>query len=207
VVPNVVNSVFTHEDAQEELVLPELRSPSLFFPTRAYRHKNLPFLGLVGHELLVSHGCRVTFVLTLTASEWESLPHGVREFSVNLGPLRISQIPAVFRGVDAAIFPSLLESQSATPFEALTAGCPLLASDRPFVRGVVGDAAWYFDPHDPASAAASVQALLTNGPERERRRRRGLELMASWPTARDRACAYLDVISEELTLLEGTRPF
>jgi hypothetical protein len=31
--------------------------------------------------------------------------------------------------------------------------------------------------------------------------------MASWPTARDRACAYLDVISEELTLLEGTRPF
>ena len=202
VVPNVVNSVFLHQDAQETLALPALVSPTLFFPTRAYRHKNLAFLGLVGQEMLVRHGCQVTFVLTLTDSEWGSLPQNVREFSVNLGPLRISQMPVAFRAADATIFPSLLESQSATPFEALVTGCPLLASDRPFVRSVVGDAAWYFDPHDPASAAAAVHALLDDGPERDRRRRRGLELMASWPTARDRACAYLDVIRDELTLIE-----
>jgi glycosyltransferase involved in cell wall biosynthesis len=204
VVSNVVNAVFRDEAAQEDVTLPEIGSPALFFPTRAYPHKNLPFLGAVGRELLRSHGVRATFVLTLTDAEWEGLPADVREFSITVGPLRVGQLPALYRAVDAAIFPSLLESQSVTPLEALATGCPLAASDRPFVRSAVGEAAWYFDPHDPVSAAGAVQGLLTDSPERERRRRLGLDLMASWPTASDRAAAYLDLVSEELAVAEAT---
>ena len=132
----------------------------------------------------------------------QALPADVRELSANVGPLRVGQLPALYRAADATIFPSLLESQSVTPLEALATSCPLAASDRPFVRSVVGEAAWYVDPHDPVSAAGAVQGLLTDRPERERRRRLGLDLMASWPTATDRAAAYLDLVSEELAAVE-----
>ncbi|MGA8248844.1 MAG: glycosyltransferase [Nocardioides sp.] len=200
-VPNVVNSVFYDADAQESVSLPALASPTLFFPTRAYAHKNLPFLGQVGLELLRRHGRRPTFVLTLTDAEWECLPTVTREFSANLGPVHVRQLPSLYRASDAAIFPSLLESQSVTPLEALATGCPLLASDRPFVRSVVGEAAWYFDPCDPVSAADAVDSMVGDPPERARRRDLGLALMATWPTASARAAAYLDVITEELNVV------
>lgn len=202
VVPNAVNaSVLSTEgpDLGDQCRSYQERL-TLFFPTRAYPHKNLDFLGRVGRSALDRHGLRVTFVLTLHDAEWTALAEETRRFSVTVGPLRTADLAPYYRSCAGAFFPSLLEGQSVTPLEALALSRPLLASDRPFVRSSVGDAAWYFDPNHPASAADAIQQMLADPEERDRRRNLGLALMASWPRAADRASSYLDIIDSELAL-------
>ncbi|WP_416954714.1 glycosyltransferase [Nocardioides sp. T5] len=64
--------------------------------------------------------------------------------------MRVSQVPALYEACDGVVFP-VLTSASPSLLEAMRASRPLVASDRPFVREVAGDAAWYFEPTDPAS--------------------------------------------------------
>lgn len=73
-------------------------------------------------------------------------------------------------------------------------GSPLLASRRPFVSDVVGDAAWYFEPTDPNSVAEALQSFLAEPRLRDQRVSDGLQRSAAWPSARDRAIRYLDLI-------------
>jgi glycosyltransferase involved in cell wall biosynthesis len=200
VVPNVVNGeVLTRGDVAPRMDLAGAHDAEvLFFPTRAYAHKNLAFLGRVGAVLMERHRLPVRFLLTLDSVEWSALPEATKAFSVNVGPLRVTDLEAHYRACTAVFFPSLLEAQSVTPLEALALEVPLLACDRPFVRSTVGDAAWYFDPEDPVSAADAVKQMLTEHTERDRKRELGRVLMASWPRASDRAVSYLDVIDSEL---------
>jgi glycosyltransferase involved in cell wall biosynthesis len=202
VVPNVVNAsvlAADESDVGEPGCSPE-QSPTFFFPTRPYPHKNLDFLGRVGRIALERHGLRVTFVLTLDDAEWADLTEETRQFSVTVGPLRPVELATHYRSCTGVFFPSLLEGQSVTPLEALALSRPLLASDRPFVRSTVGDAAWYFDPEDASSAAGAMQQMLADPAERERRLNLGRELVSSWPSAADRAASYLDIIDSELRL-------
>ena len=208
VVPNVVNAsvLAAGESAESHMECSSDDRATFFLPTRAYPHKNLDFLGRVGRAVLERYGFEVTFVLTLDDTEWAALADETRRFSVTVGPLRPAELATHYRSCTGVFFPSLLEGQSVTPLEALVLSRPLLASDRPFVRSTVGDAAWYFDPQDPVSAAGAIHSLVSDRGERERRQRLGDDLMASWPTAIDRAAAYLDVIGEELTLAGAASP-
>jgi len=62
------------------------------------------------------------------------------------------------------VFPSTFEGWGLPVTEAFAAGRPVACSDIPVLRQVAGDAALYFDPHDPRSIATSLQALWT-GPD------------------------------------------
>lgn len=158
----------------------------LAYPTRPYPHKNLDFLPRLA-EALAPLGYRSQFLLTLTETEWEALTPGVRAVSVNLGELGVDQVSTLLRGADGVLFPSLLEAFSATPIEALAMESNLYASDRDFVRSVCGDAAVYFDPLDPFSAARVIACALEDPIEASRRKRLGLRIAGELPRAADRA--------------------
>ncbi|MEO5663051.1 MAG: glycosyltransferase [Nocardioides sp.] len=198
VVPNVLNQVFRDEARQlpVQVELPDV--PLLAFPTRPYPHKNLAVLGAAEGVLREEHGRSVRFALTLTPEEWQGLDPATRAVSVNVGPLMVGQMPGLYAACAGVVFPSLNECFSVTPLEAMMAARPLLASDRAFVREVAGEAAWYFEPTEPASLARALAEMLGDEDQCARRVAVGKQIADGWPTANDRATAYLDIIEEAL---------
>lgn len=65
------------------------------------------------------------------------------------------------------VYPSFNEGFGFPPLEAMSAGCPVLASRIPAVVEVCGDAPFYFDPHD--QDAFSRELLRSVGDEKARR--------------------------------------
>jgi glycosyltransferase involved in cell wall biosynthesis len=198
VVPNVLNRVFEDASLRQAIGVEIGGRPAFAFPTRAYPHKNLALLGAAARILREEHKREVHYILTLTDDEWQRLDGETRAASSNLGPLRVSQVPALYEACDGVVFPSLNECFSVTPLEAMRAGRSLVASDRPFVREVAGDSAWYFEPTDAASLARALFDVTTNDALRERRLDEGARVAAGWPTGADRAAAYLALIDEAL---------
>lgn len=199
VIPNSYNAIFDQPDAWEPVAWPEAEAGTadVCYVTRATPHKNMDILGPVG-DIMLERGTPVRFVLTLTDAEWEGLSESTRRHSVTLGAVSVQQLPNVYAASSASIFPSLLESSSVMPVEALVTGTPLVASDRPFVRDSVGDVAWYADPLDPASLADALGDALAATPENAERVERGRLLARSLPDAAARACAYVELIQRML---------
>jgi glycosyltransferase involved in cell wall biosynthesis len=175
----------------------------LSYVCRNYPHKNLEFLGGLGAELRRIHHCDVVFAVTLTETEWRRMSAGFRAACINVGPLDVRKVPTLLQSTDGVIFPSLLESFSATPIEAMRMGKPLFASDRSFVRTVCKDAPIFFDPEDPVAAAKVVAGALADPRLLVRHVKLGLEIARSAPTARDRALRYLKILDRELEIRES----
>ena len=100
----------------------------------------------------------------------------------------------------AALFvsSSLYEGFGLPPLEALTLGCPVLASDSASVPEICGDAALYFDPGKPGDLVRGIRDAL-NDPEREARKIRGFAQAArySWQTnAENTFAVYKEMLSQ-----------
>jgi len=70
------------------------------------------------------------------------------------------QLPALYRGADALLFPSLLEGFGLPLLEAMASGTPVVTSGRSSMPEVAGPAAVYIDPERPHGIASAVGALL-----------------------------------------------
>lgn len=199
VVPNVLNQVFS-QYRHQGLRKNKKTTLDYCYVTRAYPHKNLEILGGIADALAREHGLSVRFLLTLTDQEWDQLSPSVKQVSRNLGPVAVTDLPAIYGRSDGCVFPSRLESFSVTPLEALATGTPLVASDRFFCRDLLGGTALYADPDDPSAWASAIASIVLDRDLTEERIERGRELISALPTARDRALAYLDLIDRELSL-------
>lgn len=202
VIPNVVNAAVAEPSSRVPLGV-DLRAGVdegtvlLCYVARLYPHKNHALLPKVRSELL-KLGLSAKFVVTLTDHEWEAASDELREACINVGVIAVSQVADLNIQCDAAIFPSLLESFSATPLEALVTNGLLFASDRPFVRDVCGDAALYFDPLDAADCAQAVFDTFSDGDRCFQVRRQASDASAHLGTARERALAYVDLVNDLL---------
>lgn len=202
VIPNVVNASVADPTSRLPLGVDlranvEAGTVLLCYVARLYPHKNHTLLPKVRSELL-KLGLNARFVVTLTPDEWRAAPDDLKEACVNVGVIPVNQIADLNLQCHAAIFPSLLESFSATPLEALITNGLLFAADRPFVRDVCGDAALYFDPLDPESCARVVFDALSEDDRCQQFRQRATEASSHLGTARGRALAYVDLVSKVL---------
>ena len=73
------------------------------------------------------------------------------------GRVSDEELAEAFRGASAFVWPSLHEGFGLPPLEAQRLGTPVLASDIPINREILGDSARYF----PATDAATLAALFT----------------------------------------------
>lgn len=202
IIPNVVNNAVADPRERKPLEI-DIRSRVdvgtvlLCYVARYYPHKNHDMLPRVRAELL-KRGVAARFVVTFTDQEWAKASDELRASCVNAGVIPINQIAALNMECEAAFFPSLLESFSASPLEALLSNGLLFASDRPFVRDVCGDAAAYFDPLDPSECARVICGVLKDGSLSNELRRRARAASARLGTSRERALTYASLVDRLL---------
>lgn len=128
--------------------------------TRYYPHKNLE--AIVEMFICAREALRdVVVFITIAAEQHPNAKrlldrirrYGLSGHIVNLGPIEQHRIPVYFKNCHALLFPTLIESFSATYLEAMQLDLPILTSDLDFAHEICGSAALYFDPW-------SIQSIL-----------------------------------------------
>jgi glycosyltransferase involved in cell wall biosynthesis len=163
----------------------KLTRPFLFYPANLWPHKNherliRAFASLPGDDLdLILTGRTYGRVAQLT-----ELAHrlGVGARVRHLGFVEPEDVPALYRGARAVVFPSLYEGFGGPPLEAMACGCPVAASTRASLAEVCGDATVPLDPESVESIAAAIERVVTDEGLRGQLEERGLRRAAgfSW---------------------------
>lgn len=93
-----------------------------------------------------------------------------------MGQYSEGELVWLYSQAEALIFPSLYEGFGLPPLEAMSLGCPVIASRAASIPEVCGSAALYFDPHSRDSLAEAIsrlprerEELIAKGKERARR--------------------------------------
>ena len=80
-----------------------------------------------------------------------------------LGYVADEQMPMLYSGAAAFVFPSLYEGFGLPPLEAMACGTPVLASNRSSLPEVVGDAGVSLDPLDCEAWAQAMRRVIEDG--------------------------------------------
>lgn len=89
-----------------------------------------------------------------------------------LGYVPDADLPALYRGAAALVYPSLFEGFGIPVVDAMASGIPVVASSHPSLDDAAGDAAVRADPRSPEAIASAIERALA---ERERLVPVGLE--------------------------------
>jgi len=136
----------------------------VLYPAQTWPHKN--HLALVDAlALLAREGVRVPAVCAGWQNDFfPTIEARAREFGVAeqlwfTGHLLGPELTALYRLARALVFPSLFEGWGFPVLEAFSAGVPVVCSDVPSLREVVGGAAITFDPTRPEDLAAKLRRV------------------------------------------------
>ncbi len=162
----------------------------LFFPANTWPHKNhraaiqaLQFLRDTYH---------LDPLLVCTGSTKEAHPEllsltrdlGLEKHVKFLGYCPIAEMPALYAGAAALVFPSFFEGFGIPLTEAMWCGCPIVSSHATCLPEIAGEAALWFDPHLPEQLADAIQRVLTDSELRRQLIERGFQQVQkfSWQT-------------------------
>jgi glycosyltransferase involved in cell wall biosynthesis len=87
---------------------------------------------------------------------------GIQHRVLCMGYVSDRDVSCLYRGATAFLYPSLYEGFGLPPLEAMTHGCPVIASDRTSVPEVVGNAAVLVNPEDEQAIAAAMTSMATD---------------------------------------------
>jgi glycosyltransferase involved in cell wall biosynthesis len=85
-----------------------------------------------------------------------------------LGHVEDAEMPALYSGAKALLFPSLYEGFGLPALEAMAAGTPVIASNTTGLAEVVGDAGLTVDPRSAEELADAMGRILADAALRER---------------------------------------
>lgn len=110
------------------------------------------------------------------------------------------ELPGLYQGAKAFVFPSHYEGFGLPILEAMLAGTPVVTANTSSMPEVGGTAALYFDPSDTKGLRLALERVLTDEPLRERLIEAGREQAGkfSWQeTARKTLGAYYKALGEK----------
>lgn len=165
------------------------RDPFVFYPAKAWPHKN--HAALVAAMQIVRVG-RPELSLVLTGGDMSSLG-SLPDWVDVRGLVSGDDLRDLYRRASVLAFPSRYEGFGLPLLEAMASGCPVAASDAGSIPEVVGDAAVLFDPESPDSIAAGILEAMDRSAELTAR---GLEHVHrfTWERCRDvHAAVYREV--------------
>lgn len=159
-----------------------------------YRHKNLEIIPAVAKALeACMPGREFEFVLTLPPdieATQRILHHaqklGVAHHLINVGYVSVDDGPGLYKSCHLLFLPSVLETFSANYPEAMAMGLPIVTVDLDFARSICQQAALYFEPMNPRSAAAEIAKLCIDPALRNNLVNKGRAVLAQIPSAVER---------------------
>lgn len=163
--------------------------PYFLYVGNAYPHKNLERL-IAAFARLKREGLAARLVLVGREDYFygrlkrEAEERGEADGVVFRGFAADAELPALYRGARAYVFPSLLEGFGLPPLEAMREGTPVAAARGSCLPEILGDAAAWFDPEDADDMARVMRRVFEDEPLRAELSRRGLERVQrfSWKT-------------------------
>ncbi|MEJ2368974.1 MAG: glycosyltransferase family 1 protein [Acidobacteriota bacterium] len=112
-----------------------------------------------------------------------------------LGYVPYLELPLLYSGAEALVYPSYYEGFGLPVVEAMASGCPVICSDRASLPEVAGDAAIYVDPEEEDSVLQGLVRMQEEAGLRERCREAGLRRARKF-TWQNTARSLLGLMSE-----------
>lgn len=100
---------------------------------------------------------------------------GVKDSIINYGYAPQADLPLLYNGASAFVFPSLHEGFGLPVLEAMACGVPVIASAVSSLPEVVGEAGMLYDPNDEEDLSEALQIVLTDTARADDLRARGFE--------------------------------
>ncbi|MBC8449717.1 MAG: glycosyltransferase family 4 protein [Chloroflexi bacterium] len=143
-------------------------------------HKNLVRLVEAWSTSPIAHGKSQLVLAGREDPRYSQARQRVKELGLEegvrfLGEVGEADLPALYSGATAFVFPSLCEGFGLPVLEAMACGVPVACSNTSSLPEIVGDAALTFDPADVEAMAAALSRLLGDSDLRADLRQRGLE--------------------------------
>ena len=91
-----------------------------------------------------------------------------------MGVVPESELPSIYRGAEALIFPSLYEGFGFPILEAMACGTPVVTANVTAMPEVAGDAALLVDPTSVEQIALAMEQIVSDTELRQRLRQKGL---------------------------------
>ena len=205
VVPHAIGAQFRPQDPERvrEVVRSlGIRAPYLLFVGQISARKNLlPLVDAFARLHAESPAQDLDLVLA------GPVQHGGDDVTARIAELPVAhrvrlpgylgdaQLPALYAGAAAFVFPGKAEGFGLPILEAMACGCPVLAADAGANASTAAGAAVLFDPDDAAALAAALRRIVAPGAERDELIARGTARAAgsTWrETARRTVDAYRD---------------
>ncbi len=101
--------------------------------------------------------------------------HGLDDYIIVADYVAREDLPSLYSGALAMVFPSLYEGFGLPPLEAMSCGAPVIASTASSIPEVVGDAGILLDPSDTRAWFRTVQHLTQDPQLRQELSRNGLQ--------------------------------
>lgn len=155
------------------LTLRGITKPYLLYVGLWLTHKNLPGL-LKTFRLLQETGYQGLLVVTGAGRPWdENVPalaerEGIAPAVRFPGRVPDRVLAALYRQADVFLFPSLSEGFGLPPLEAMASGTPVVAARAGSLPEILGDAALFAEPKDPAHMADVVRTIHADEVLRQR---------------------------------------
>jgi glycosyltransferase involved in cell wall biosynthesis len=130
----------------------------------------------VWRRLVLSMGSDAPILMIIGQRGWEAeaataildAPDKLEPHVRELGKCSDDDLHGLLAGARALLMPSFIEGFGLPVIEAIKAGTPVVATDLPVYREIVGDIPYYLDPVDMGGWEAAIKILLQDGPERAR---------------------------------------
>ncbi len=143
-----------------------LERPYLLFVGNLEPRKNLPALVKAFRRVREEIADPLDLVVAGQVA-WKSGPllddlgtEDLRGYIRLLGYVPSEELPALYSGAQAFVFPTLWEGFGLPVLEAMACGTPVIASHVASIQEVAGNAAVLVDPLEPASIAAGIREAL-----------------------------------------------
>lgn len=174
----------------------EVTKPYFINVGNAYPHKNIALL-LAVFEMYKKQNQPYQLVLCGQEDYFrdkvleEIDSRSLREHVVHLGYVRDSQLAALYKNAQAALFPSFEEGFGFGALEAAAQEIPIIASDIPCFRETLGDAALYIDPTDVNDMIRAIHRIESDAGIRKRLIDQGMKQVQrfSWTQAAEQTYA------------------